>query len=59
MVADHHKRATNSEELLRCLKEVNQIIQQASRLRLGTFRTQVGCESMGVCVLSSVGFCSW
>uniref|UniRef100_A0A7S3VM43 Bardet-Biedl syndrome 2 protein homolog n=1 Tax=Dunaliella tertiolecta TaxID=3047 RepID=A0A7S3VM43_DUNTE len=41
MAADHQKRATNQEELLRCLKEVNQIIQQASRVRVGTFKTQV------------------
>ena len=42
MVADHQKRATNHEELLRSLKEVNQIIQQASRLRVGSYKTQVG-----------------
>lgn len=45
MVADHKKRETNHKELLACLKEVNQIIQQASRLRVGTFKSQVGvCE---------------
>eukprot|EP00983_Pelagomonas_calceolata_P058990 1145730-Pelagomonas_calceolata.AAC.7 len=45
MAADHQKRATNQEELLRCLKEVNQIIQQASRVRVGTFKTQKPCNT--------------
>ncbi len=58
MVADHQKRATNQAELLSSLKEVNQIIQQASRVRVGTFKTQVRvCVRVCVCVRMCVRVC--
>ncbi|KAL8584830.1 hypothetical protein ACOMHN_037535 [Nucella lapillus] len=34
-------RCNNHQELLSCLKQVNQIIQKAGRLRVGRFKTQV------------------
>ncbi|ESO97302.1 hypothetical protein LOTGIDRAFT_214128 [Lottia gigantea] len=34
-------RCTNHQELVTCLKQVNQIIQKAGRLRVGKYKTQV------------------
>ncbi|XP_064601546.1 Bardet-Biedl syndrome 2 protein homolog [Liolophura sinensis] len=40
-------RSNNHQELLTCLKQVNQIIQKAGRLRVGKYKTQVvaACRS--------------
>jgi len=40
-VDDYSKRAQNHEALLKCLKQVHDIIQQAARLRSGSARTNV------------------
>jgi len=34
LIMEHSKRATNQAELLLALKEVNQMIQKAARLRM-------------------------
>lgn len=39
LLTDHTKRSTAHEELLSSLKKVNQLIQKASNLRLGRYRT--------------------
>jgi Bardet-Biedl syndrome 2 protein len=41
LVGEYTKRATNHEELLKSLKEVNHMIQKASRLRMGEFKSKV------------------
>jgi Bardet-Biedl syndrome 2 protein len=41
LVGEYNKRAVNHQELLRALKEVNQMIQKAARLRVGDPKTQV------------------
>ena len=41
LIAEHDKRATNHGELLEALKEVNQMIQRASKLRVGAAKTKV------------------
>ena len=41
LMMEHTKRATNHTELLAALKEVNQMIQKAARLRLGSAKTRV------------------
>lgn len=38
---EHDKRSRNHSELLEALKEVNQIIQKASRLRYGPTKTRI------------------
>lgn len=45
LVAEHDKRATNHAELLRNLKEVNQMIQRAARLRAGVPKSKVVASS--------------
>jgi Bardet-Biedl syndrome 2 protein len=41
LIVEHDKRATNHEELLNSLKEVNLMIQKASRLRVGGAKTRI------------------
>nr|BCL66089.1 Bardet-Biedl syndrome 2 protein [Volvox africanus] len=41
LVAEHDKRATNHVALLEALREVNQMIQRAARLRVGTSKAKV------------------
>jgi Bardet-Biedl syndrome 2 protein len=41
LIAEHDKRATNHNELLEALKEVNQMIQRSSKLRVGGAKTKV------------------
>jgi len=41
LLAEYKKRHANHTELLDCLKEVNQMIQKAARLRVGTAKAQV------------------
>ncbi|KAK3236701.1 hypothetical protein CYMTET_53174, partial [Cymbomonas tetramitiformis] len=41
LIMEHTKRSTNHAELLAALKEVNQMIQKAARLRVGTAKTRV------------------
>ena len=41
LVLEHTKRATNHAELLAALKEVNQMIQRAARLRAGSAKARV------------------
>eukprot|EP00245_Coleochaete_scutata_P017419 TRINITY_DN8533_c0_g1_i1.p1 TRINITY_DN8533_c0_g1~~TRINITY_DN8533_c0_g1_i1.p1 ORF type:complete len:185 (-),score=41.30 TRINITY_DN8533_c0_g1_i1:105-590(-) len=41
LIMEHRKRSTNHAELLQTLKEVNQMVQRAARLRVGTPKTQV------------------
>jgi len=41
LIMEHTKRSTNHTELLASLKEVNQMIQKAARLRVGTPKTRV------------------
>lgn len=41
LTADHDKRATNHANLLDALKSVNQMIQRASRLRVGSRQAKV------------------
>lgn len=41
LITEHGKRATNHSELLDALKEVNQMIQRAARLRVGSAKAHV------------------
>ena len=41
LMMEHTKRATNHTALLAALKEVNQMIQKAARLRVGAPKTRV------------------
>jgi Bardet-Biedl syndrome 2 protein len=41
LIGEYTKRATNHSELLSGLREVNQMIQKAARLRLGQAKTRV------------------
>lgn len=41
LIMEHTKRATNHADLLAALKEVNQMIQKAARLRMGTAKTRI------------------
>lgn len=41
LIMEHTKRATNHAELLLVLKEVNQMIQKAARLRMGGAKTRI------------------
>lgn len=41
LIVEHEKRATNHRELLEALKEVNQMIQKAARLRCGAPKSKV------------------
>ena len=41
LIMEHTKRATNHAELLLALKEVNQMIQKAARLRMGGAKTRI------------------
>ncbi len=41
LIAEHGKRATNHRALLEALKEVNQMIQRAARLRVGGPKARV------------------
>merc|ERR1719373_1272946 len=41
LIAEYSKRATNHQQLLTQLKEVNMMIQKASKLRVGTPKTRV------------------
>ncbi|PNW81715.1 hypothetical protein CHLRE_06g257250v5 [Chlamydomonas reinhardtii] len=41
LIAEHDKRATNHVALLESLKEVNQMIQRAARLRVGAAKSRV------------------
>ena len=41
LLTGYNIRSTNHEELLSCLKQVNQIIQRAGKLRVGVYKTQV------------------
>lgn len=41
LIGEYRKRANNHKELLKSLKEVNQMIQKASRLRMGQYKTIV------------------
>lgn len=41
LVAEYRKRANNHEALLAALRQVNQVIQRASNLRVGAARAKV------------------
>eukprot|EP00965_Chrysotila_dentata_P190584 6173976-Pleurochrysis_carterae.AAC.5 len=41
LLGEYNKRANNHKHLLEALKEVNQMIQKAARLRVGTAKTRV------------------
>jgi Bardet-Biedl syndrome 2 protein len=41
LLGEYHKRSTNHEALLKGLKEVNRMIQLASRLRGGSVKTRI------------------
>jgi Bardet-Biedl syndrome 2 protein len=41
LISEYKKRANNHAELLRCLKDVNQMIQKAARLRMGDMKNNV------------------
>jgi Bardet-Biedl syndrome 2 protein len=41
LIAEYNKRYNNHQELLKCLKEVNNMIQKASRIRVGDAKTYV------------------
>jgi len=41
LLGEYTKRHNNHQELLECLKEVNQMIQKAARLRAGQAKVQV------------------
>ncbi|CAG5131089.1 unnamed protein product, partial [Candidula unifasciata] len=41
LIAGYNIRCNNHQELVACLKQVNQIIQKAGRVRVGKFKTQV------------------
>lgn len=45
LLKEYNKRTGNQEALLACLKDVNQMIQKASRLRVGDCKTKVVTES--------------
>ncbi len=41
LIGEYTKRSTNQTELLNALKQVNQMIQRAARLRVGNAQTRV------------------
>ena len=41
LIMEHTKRATNHADLLLALKEVNQMIQKAAKLRMGSAKTRI------------------
>ena len=41
LIGEYTKRSNNHNELMNALKEVNQMIQRASKLRLGAAKTRV------------------
>lgn len=41
LIMEHTKRATNHSDLLTALKEVNQMIQKAAKLRMGSAKTRI------------------
>ena len=41
LLGEYNKRANNHEQLLAALKEVNQMIQKAARLRVGAPKSRV------------------
>jgi Bardet-Biedl syndrome 2 protein len=41
LIGEYTKRSNNHNELLNALKEVNQMIQRAARLRVGNAKTRV------------------
>lgn len=41
LISEHTKRATNHQELLNALKDVNQMIQKAARLRVGHAKSHI------------------
>ena len=45
LIAEYNKRATNHEALLANLKEVNQVVQRASNLRVGHAKARVVAEA--------------
>ena len=47
LIGEYTKRSTNHIELLAALKKVNQMIQKAARLRVGTSKTKIvsACRS--------------
>jgi len=45
LIGEYRKRATNHQELLKTLKDVNQMIQKAARLRCGPSKAQVVADS--------------
>ncbi|KAK6191700.1 hypothetical protein SNE40_003318 [Patella caerulea] len=47
LISGYKIRCNNHQELLSCLKKVNQVIQKAGRLRVGKYKTQVvnACRS--------------
>ena len=57
LVAEYTKRSSNYQELLAALKKVNQILQNAGKLRCGNARTRTvqACRSA---IKSNNVFCS-
>jgi len=47
LIAEYNKRAANHEALLANLKEVNQVVQRASNLRVGRAKARVVAEARG------------
>lgn len=45
LIGEYRKRANNHQELLKTLKDVNQMIQKAARLRCGPSKAQVVADS--------------
>ena len=41
LIAEYTKRANNHQQLLDALKEVNQMIQRAAKLRVGAAKTRI------------------
>ena len=45
LIAEYNKRATNHEALLAALKQVNQVVQRASQLRVGKAKARVVADA--------------
>jgi Bardet-Biedl syndrome 2 protein len=45
LIAEYNKRATNHEALLAALKQVNQVVQRASSLRVGKAKARVVADA--------------
>lgn len=41
LIAEYTKRSNNHQQLLEALREVNQMIQRAAKLRVGTAKTRI------------------